>query len=70
MGHTHSLPPSLPTHTHTLQIWEATWDRALHWGGLALFGGAVPLVLFLIKERRGVSWEALVAQVVRLPFAD
>ena len=64
---TSTLPPQSP---HPPQIWEATWDRALQWGGLALFWGAVPLVLFLIKERRGVSWEALAAQVMRLPFAD
>ena len=52
------------------QVWEVTWGRTLQWGGAALFWGAVPLVLFLIKERRGLSWEGLAAQALRLPFAD
>jgi len=52
------------------QLWEVTWGRTLQWGGAALFWGAVPLVLFLIKERRGLSWEGLAAQALRLPFAD
>ena len=52
------------------QIWADARDWALQWGGQALFWGAVPLVLFLVKERRGLSWGALAVQALRLPFAD
>ena len=53
-----------------MQLWEVTKRRAYEWGGLALFWGAVPLVLLLIKERRGLSWGAVAAQALRLPFCD
>jgi hypothetical protein len=68
----YSLPPPLPPRalSYFEQLWEVTWGRTLQWGGAALFWGAVPLVLFLIKERRGLSWEGLAAQALRLPFAD
>ena len=63
----------LLTHTHPpgrAQLWEVTKQRALKWGGLALFWGAFPLVLLLLKGRRGLSWGEVAAQALRLPFCD
>jgi hypothetical protein len=38
--------------------------------GTALFFGSVPLVLFIMRTRRGLSWRELATLILRLPFSD
>lgn len=52
------------------QVLEAA--RAKFWSlaGGALFFGAVPIVLYIMRKRRGLSWGELASTIVRLPFSD
>jgi hypothetical protein len=52
------------------QVLEAARQKAWAYAGTAVFFAAAPLVLYFIKERRGLSWRALAAALLRLPFSD
>jgi hypothetical protein len=40
------------------------------YGGVAAFFLAIPLTLYIAKERRGMTWATLAQHGLRLPFSD
>ena len=67
-------PPPAPRHLASrlplVQLWETTWSKAWSYGGAAFFFLGIPFTLYLIKERRGLSWAGLLEHGARLPFSD
>jgi hypothetical protein len=54
----------------TSQVLSVTQHKMWAFAGTAVFFCALPLVLYIMKERRGISWRGLLQQVLRLPFSD
>jgi hypothetical protein len=51
-------------------LWVMSKEKAWGWGSYLAFFLAVPLILYVIKERRGLTWRELVESTARLPFSD
>lgn len=51
-------------------VFSMTRDKAWAYGTQLAFFLAVPALLYIIKERRGLTWRALVESTARLPFSD
>ena len=75
MGWTSAITVTLPDWssqnegTYTVQA-TATDTVGNAFAGTAVFFCALPLVLYIMKERRGISWRGLLQQILRLPFSD
>lgn len=60
----------VPAAVSLSDILEDAKQKAMSWGTAGAFFLAIPVILYVMKERRGMTWSELFQSAARLPFSD